>query len=332
MAQARAAEVEARAVVDARRPQEGQQYEQLDDDPDGRSEAEPGDLSGGEGRVEIGLGDGTVVEEVADQDGDRDQVVGDRRPHHRPEPPARVEDLPDQREHPVEEDLRQAVPREGDDRLALVGQLGVVVVGRQEDVHHPGRGEDQDDGHQAEEQRRERDDAVGVGRAAIGVGLHRPHQLGHQHGVEDPARQQDVEHVRHGVADGEQVGVQEVAQRRREKQRAQVAAEARHHGAGRHHRAGGEQLLLLALRVTRSVGWSVGWGVLGHRAGVIGASGVIGRVRRARARDAARPRPRRRVRRPAAGRRRRRRWVRCRGCAGRRAARSRGTATRPPPP
>ena len=41
-----------------------------------------------------------------------------------------VEHLADQDEHPVEEDLRQAVAGEGDDRVALRGEVGPVVVVR----------------------------------------------------------------------------------------------------------------------------------------------------------------------------------------------------------
>ena len=146
VAEAGAAEVEPRPVVEAGRPQERHEHQQLDGDPGGRAQAEPG-LLGRRVRRALGVvGDGAVVDEVGDQDRDRDEVVGDRRPHHRAEPAPGVEHLPDQREHPVEEHLRQAEPRERDDRVALRGQLGLVVLRGQEHVHHPRRGHDQHHG------------------------------------------------------------------------------------------------------------------------------------------------------------------------------------------
>ena len=317
MAEAGASEVEPRPVVEAGRPQERHEHQQLDGDPGGRAQAQPGLLSRRVRRALGVVGDGTVGDEVGDQDPDRHQVVGDRRPHHRAEPAPGVEDLTDQGEHPVEEHLRQAEPRERDDRVALRGQLGLVVLRGQEHVHHPRRGHDQHHGDRREEERRQRDDPVGVGLAAVGVGSHRPHQLRDQDGVEDAAGQQDVEHVRDGVADRELVGVQQVAQRGREQQGPQVAAQPGDHRAGSHHRAGGEQLLLVAC------------GVPGHRA----SSGVmvIGRARPARA--PARGRPRHGARRTAAACcRRHRPRARCRGSGGPGAARWRGTADRPPRP
>ena len=61
---------------------------------------------------------------VHQQHDDRDDIVGDRRPHHRPEPITRVEHLAGQHVHAVEEDLRHAVVAEQDHRLVLRGQLG----------------------------------------------------------------------------------------------------------------------------------------------------------------------------------------------------------------
>ena len=86
--------------------------------------------------------------------------------------------------------------------------------------------------------------AVGVGVAAVLVVLHRPHQLRHQHGVEDAARDQDVDRVGDRVGDGEDVGVQRLPERGDDQQRPQVAAEAGDDRPGRHHRAGAEDLLV----------------------------------------------------------------------------------------
>ena len=74
--------------------------------------------------------------------------------------------------------------------------------------HEQRRGQHQHRGDAGEEEPGERDDAVGVGVAAVRVVLHRPHELGHEHRVEHAAGEQDVEHVRHGVRDREHVGVQ----------------------------------------------------------------------------------------------------------------------------
>ena len=149
-----------------------------------------------------------VDDDVDQQHRDRDHVVGDRRPHHRPERLAGVEDLPDQDVHPVEEDLRQAEPGEGDRRVAHR-----AVVRRGDEVDEQRRRDHQQHRHRDQEQSGHGDDPAGVGVAAVGVVAHRPHQLRHQDGVEDAAGQQDVEHVRQRVRDVEHVGVHRPAER-----------------------------------------------------------------------------------------------------------------------
>ncbi len=168
-------------------------------------------------------------------------VVRDRRPHHRSEAPAGVEHLPDQHEHPVEEHLRQAVAREGDHRVALLGQRGSEELGIEEQPHQQRSTHDEQHRHDREEQPGEGHDPVGVGLPAVRVVLHRPHQLRHQHGVHHAARQQDVEHVRDGVGDVEHVGVQSDAECRGEQDAAHEAAQPGHHRPGGHHRGRGEQ-------------------------------------------------------------------------------------------
>ena len=55
----------------------------------------------------------------------------------------------------------------------------------------------------------------------------RPHQLRHEHGVHDAARQQDVEHVRDRVGDVEQVGVQRRTEGGHQQRRSDEAARPR---------------------------------------------------------------------------------------------------------
>ncbi len=225
---------------EAGRPQEGQQDHQLREDAEGGPQAEQRLLAAGERRGLLGVGGRAEDHQVDHQDRDRDHVVGDRSPHHRPEPAAGVEDLAEQHEHAVEEHLRQAVAGEVDHRLPLRGQRRVVEARVEVERHHPGRRQHQQYRHQREEEHGGGDHAVGVRLAAVRVVPHRPNQLRDQDGVEDPARDEDVEHVRHGVADVEQVGVEHVAERGDEQGGAHEPAQPGDHRAGGHHRAGGE--------------------------------------------------------------------------------------------
>ena len=207
--------------------------------PERRPDAEQGLAAGGVAadlRVV-----GTEGDQVGHEHRDRDDVVGDRRPHHRAEPAAGVEDLADQDVHPVEEDLRQAVAGEVDDRLLRVRR----PAGIDEQPHQPWRADDQEHRDRAEEERGEGDHPVRVGLAPVRVVGGRADQLRHEHGVEDAAGQQDVEHVRDGVGDREHVGVDQVAQRRGQQDRADVAGQPGHDRARGHHRAVGEDPLVL---------------------------------------------------------------------------------------
>ena len=85
------------------RPQRREQRDGLRHDAE--RGADPEQLHGGAGIV-----DGVLVQahrhHVEAADDDHDQVVDDRCPHRRREPAPGVQDRPDQRAHPVEEDLR----------------------------------------------------------------------------------------------------------------------------------------------------------------------------------------------------------------------------------
>ena len=233
----------------------GMQDQELHDDPERGTEAEQQLLGagvatdGGPGSADQrGVGGAGAAEvlhrtespQVGGEHEHGDHVVGDRRPHHRAEGAACVEHLADEHEHPVEEDLRQAVARERDHGLALRRQLGAEEAAVEEQPHQHRRTDHEHRGDAGQEHGSERDDPVGVAVPAVGVELLRPDQLRHQHGVEDPAGQQDVEHVRDRVGDREHVGVQGLAQRRGEQGAAHEAAEPRDHRAGGHDGAGGE--------------------------------------------------------------------------------------------
>ena len=238
-------EVEARPELEAARAQVGHQDQELHDDAEGGAQAEQQLLVGGV-RTEQVLGR-AEDDQVDHQHRDRDDVVGDRGPHHRPEPAACVEHLADEHEHPVEEDLRQAVAGEVDHRVPLGRHGRTVVVRGEEEIHQPRRRDHQHDRDEAEEERRERDDPGGVGLPAVLVVPHRSHQLWDEHGVDHAAGKQDVEHVRHGVGDVEDVGVQAVAEGRHEQAGADEAAHPRQDGPGRHHGAVGEDALPLVV-------------------------------------------------------------------------------------
>ena len=116
-----------------------------------------------------------------------------------------MEDLSDHHEHAIEEDLREAVASEVDDRGALIRQLRVVEGGGEEDVHHPWRSDHQQHRDPSQEHHRQSHDPVGEGLAAVRVRLGRSHQLGDEDCVEDAACQQDVEHRGDRVRNGKQV-------------------------------------------------------------------------------------------------------------------------------
>ena len=247
------AEVEAGSVGEPRGAQVGHEDEELDHDPQRRAEAEQDLLAGAER-----LGPGRAVpgrseeDEVGDQHQDRQQVVGDRRPHHRTEAPAGVEDLPDEDVHAVEEDLRQAPAGQGDDRLQLGDPVRVEVATVEVEAQQQRCGDDQDDRDDAQEERREGDHPAGVGVAAVGVLLDPPDQLRHQHRVEDAPGQEDVDHVGQRVGDREEVAPQARPEGDHQQRGAHVARRAGQDGARRHDRRRGQDLLVALVAHERS--------------------------------------------------------------------------------
>ena len=194
-------------------------------------EAEQQRLVGAEA---VGAVRGAEDADVDAEHGHGDEVVGDRRPHHRAEAAAGVEHLPDQHERAVEEHLRHAQPHQQPGRLALLLEPGSEQLLVEHEVHESGDDQQQHDRGDGEHEQPERDDALGVGVAAVGVLLHGAHELRHEDDVEDAAGHQDVQRVGDGVGVVEQVGVEQRADREGDQQQPDEPGDAGDHGAERH--------------------------------------------------------------------------------------------------
>ncbi len=243
-----AAPVEAGAPAEAGGAQRGEEGEGLDDDAGGGAEAEQPGLGGAQAvRAVVG----EVQEEP--EDGDDDDVVEDRGPHHRAEPAAGVQHLPEEGEQPVEEDLREAVPGERDGGARLGPAVGGVRGHDQRGGEHGGGGQEQ------QRRRAGGQQPVGVRGPAVLVLLGGPDQLGDEDGVERAADEQHVEDVRDGVGDGVGVAEQPGAERGDDDGGADEAGGAGDDGAGRHERAAAQHR-----------------GLLRRRGGVVGVVGGVG--------------------------------------------------------
>jgi hypothetical protein len=234
VAESDAAEVETGAEHEPGSAQERDEDGHLHGDAGRRPESEQQCLVGAEAvRAVRGAEDAEVDAEHRDGD----QVVGDRRPHHRAEPPACVEHLPHQHERAVEEHLRHAQPHQQPGGLALL----LEALGEQplveHQVHEPRHDQQQDGGGDGENEQAKRDDPLGVGVAAIGVPFHGAHQLRHEDDIEDAAGDQDVQRVGDGVGVVEQVGVEQRADREGDHQQPDGAGDPGDDRPERHPRA-----------------------------------------------------------------------------------------------
>ncbi len=187
LAQPGAAPVEARPEAEARLARVGDQREGLEGDADRGADAEQPHLRVGDLRHRLRNGQQAHVRA---EHGDQDDVVEHRRPHHRAELPARVEHLPQDAVHPVEEDLRQQEPGEDDGQF-----VGGVVVRRVRRVQADdlGRGPHREQRADAEDGQDERDQPLLVRPPAVRVLHPGPYELRHEHGVERAADQQRVQ-------------------------------------------------------------------------------------------------------------------------------------------
>ena len=208
LAEAGVAQVEARPVREADLAHERDEDSGLYGDAEDRADAQEQCLPGREGLAVVRVK--TPHGGVREEEPDLYDVVRDRRPHHRAERVAGVEHLRAEEERAEEEDLWQAERREQDHRLVVRGDVGRVPLGagvdprderRCGDEHH---GRDQDDKHERGH------DPVRVGLAAVCVVLRGAHDLGHQHGVEGAAGEEDVQAVRHRRGQREDVGLARV--------------------------------------------------------------------------------------------------------------------------
>ena len=231
LAETRTTPVEARTPAIARAHEHGDEDERLQGDAQGGADAQDRDLLGGEHSV--GCGRGARDGDEEDERRDRDDVVEDGREHRSAKPSAGVEHLAEQRVYAVEEDLREAKPREGSGECSL----GVVVrrcrVEVDEDRREEHRGDREDEEHEASE----RDESVGVGLTAVSIVFHAAHELGDEDRVECAADDEDVEDVGHRVAQGVRIGDEVEAERRGERNIPRHAGDTRDDRACRHDRA-----------------------------------------------------------------------------------------------
>ena len=149
---------------------------------------------------------------VEPADHDDDQVVDHRGPHRRGEPAAGVQDRPDQRAHPVEEDLRDEQVGPHHHQVVLGGEMaarravdGGRVQGDQRGRQQHGHHGDPQQGHRAQGEH-----PLRVGLAPVRVAPGRADQQRHHHAGEDAAEHQVVDRVRQRVG-----VVVRVAERRR---------------------------------------------------------------------------------------------------------------------
>ena len=166
-------------------------------------------------QLDPGRGDGPRFlvradrDEVERADGDHDQVVDDRRPHRRREPAPGVQDRPDQRAHPVEEDLGDEPVRPHHHQVVLGGEVAArrAVDGARVQVHQRTGQQRGQHGDPQQGQRAQGKDPLRVGLAPVRVAPGRPDQQRYHHAGEDAAEHQVIDGVRQRV--GVVVGVTE---------------------------------------------------------------------------------------------------------------------------
>ncbi|MPM55793.1 hypothetical protein SDC9_102590 [bioreactor metagenome] len=202
MAQPGAPQVPAGPVAEAGPGEERHQDEELGGDPEGRAQAQQQHLRPAERRP-VG---GAPQAEVEAEDGDRDDVVGDRRPHVGDVDLPGVEHLADEHRGAVEEDLRQAQVGQRDHVAPVRRHRRLAPALRRVERHDPRRGDGDQCRRHTQRGEERRHDPVGVGRAAVLVLVHRPDDLRHQDRVHHAAGEQDVEAVGDGVGEVERLG------------------------------------------------------------------------------------------------------------------------------
>ena len=115
---------------------------------------------------------------------------------------SRIEHLREHRVEAVEHDLWQAEPGEGcGQRELLFGE-----VARGVDLDDPWRTHDGQHRGSNQDQPNERDQAVGVAIATVGIGAHMPHKLRNEDRIQGTTNHQDVDDVRQRVSEGVSVG------------------------------------------------------------------------------------------------------------------------------
>ena len=174
---------------------ERDQHEGLGCDPQRGADAQQQYLLRGE-RTRM-VPSGAPDHQVETQHEDRDDVVGDRRPHHGTELVARIEDLPQHRVGAVEEDLRQGAVGQRHHRGVLGLEVrGAVGIRRVEERDQGGQ-EGQDHRHHADGQHESGHDPVRERFAAVLVMTDGAHDLRYQNRVDRATHEQDV----HAVGD-----------------------------------------------------------------------------------------------------------------------------------
>ena len=203
LAQALPLQVEAGAEPQARRPHAGDQRGGLQHDAQGGAQPQhPHLLVGERHRAVAG---GAPDRQVQPQHGDADDVVEDRCPHHRPEPVAGVQHLPDQEERAEEEQLRHGQHRHQHQLLPVPRHRGLAPHPGRPQAHHLRCQHHRQRGDRQQQHHERCHDPVDECRPVVGVVLGVPDDLRHQHGVERAAGEQHVQRVGHERGQGERL-------------------------------------------------------------------------------------------------------------------------------
>ncbi|GEM_PF-7043184 len=167
------------------------------------SSGKEGDLGSGPG-IDVARRGGVCAAEDCQHEqepGDRHDIVCRRRPHVRPEVLLRVEDLTEQRVHPIEEDLGDTPVGEGQGEAVPIGTEG---CGEQFDEEGSGQGQqncDAADCHGAQG-----DELVDIALPAVSVTFGGADNGGHQHGIDHATGDDHVNERGEPVGDIERIG------------------------------------------------------------------------------------------------------------------------------
>ena len=248
-AQSRSPEVETRPEPESHLLHERDQHQRLGGDPERGTDAQQQYLLSGESARMIPSC--APDHQVETQHDDRDDVVGDRRPHHGAELVPGIEHLSQHRVDAVEEDLGEGAVGQSHHRGVLALQVwGAPGIRRVEEGDQRGR-EGQDHGHHADGQHECGHDPVREGLAAVLVVTDGAHDLRHQDRVDRTTHEQDVHAVGDRAGQRQDVGLPgAVAQDEGHQHRPQDPEAPGNQSSRRHQGACGKQFAAAAHTAT----------------------------------------------------------------------------------